>query len=642
MNRRRIALAVLIPATAVLAIVLARPAAGAPAAADPAGPAAAVSDVLPVAAPMVAPRRVAAASADFTGFFGAPAGSVMRHRWKATTSSAIADARGGAVTMKMELQGELIVTVLARVADEALVELVFPVVEGAMATDQGKSPIPRDGELARDLAQPALARLRDTGETLGFRFADGVAAQSRNVLRGLWATLRFQPVGDRDAWTAEESHPQGTATVAYRWVEPRSEGGRIVGGRLGKRVERLTTSDDHRGDELVGAGEGMATFDAELGWHSAVAWRDECTRRVASSGMTLSTVQEIAVDLVDFEWRDVSAAAAAWRGDWSPVGNEADPSVRRRDLGRRAARFRAVSFDQILADLASVAARDGLSGDTGHALFVDLASLLELDAAAMARAQQLVALADARVAGFVLAAMGATQLPTAQDFLARTFADGRNAASLRASAAIAMIGVRAPTAAAVQSVAAGVRAQADFKGDAATGLFALGALVGRTTGPARTAAIASLLAFEGQAIAQGALPEWLEAVGNAGIVEGLSVSDRHRDHADPGVRAGAVAAVRLLTGPAATERLVAFLADAVPGVRITGIEALAQRAEAAAIDAVAAAALGDVDVAVRRAGARALAAHAAVDGVARVLRQLVQQDRDESVRTAAAEALARG
>lgn len=596
-----------------------------------------------IAAPGDGEPRAAAPATPVAGFYGAPVGMAMRHEWEASTTMSLQSLHGDASRMQVDLAGTMTITVLARAGDELVAELVFPVVEGWLTTTANRVPVTRDSALSSDLGRAAVIRMRADGETLGYRFADGVAAEHRNLVRGLWTSLRFSPrTEEAGTWAASEQDLLGATTVEYRWLRPTVAAGRVLGGTLQKRRLGHAAAGASSSDELRGTGDGEAFFNPEVGWFERAHWQEGTRREVHDAGLTVVASLRMDTRLVDTGWRDVGEEAGLWSGAWQQVATEASADPDARETERQRRRLEGVTVEQLLADLAALAQRGESDGEVGQGKHFDLAWLLRTQPAAMARLQQLLPGLDPALAQAALAAMGATQMPAAQAVLGELFADGSQPRSLRLAAAMAMVQVEHPTAEVVKRFVTSFEGDGAFDAAGAAGMLVLGTMTGRSEAGVQAAALRSLLGLEAVARRHGAIGGWLEALGNSGVDASLAAAERYRNDADPSVRLAAISAVRSVRGAGAARFAAAGLQDAEPAVRARAAEVLAQRGEAGALQALATLLRNEPDKRVRATAVAALSMRVGEPAVAALLREVAAGDPEADVRSAAGRALAAG
>lgn len=582
-------------------------------------------------------RSGAAVPEERRGFYSAPVGQVLRHAFTATTTLAMQSRQAaGSTEVSMHIHGGMEVAVVARRADELIARVCFQQVEGTTRQGSNEFPLRRGDPLAQSLAVPTLVWMRDDGQTLGYRFAAGTQPEHRNWIRGLWSAHRFVVTASA-RWTASEGDVVGTAATDYSWVEPFVTDGVIAGGHLRKSKLRYADDQPHAVATVVGKGE--AHLNPSIGWLEQARWQESVQVALDEIAMTTASSMTAEWRLQDTDWLP-AAELVSWDGSWEPVCGR---NERGGQIDAEAERYRerlsGVGVDQLCAELAAMVAAGVVGSPEGYGKKLDLTWLLKLQPDALARAMQLLPTLSPDVAGLLLSAIGGTELPQAQAFLAWMFADPAQAVELRQSAAWAMVQVREPALDVVQRFAATLAADRPFDAGVAAGVLALGTMSGRIAATARPAAVEQLLALEGQAERHGALANWLEALGNAGQPEGLAAAQRHQHSDDPMVRTAAVSAVRSVAGDAALALLLAGAADAEPMVRARAVELLAERPEAPAFGKIAQVLGQDVEARVRLTAVQVLAGQVAVPQVAQLLQRTAAGDADPEVRAAAQAAL---
>lgn len=613
-----------------------------PAGADP-RPVPVAADAAPAAQSAAVPQagageRSAAAAPAALGFFGAPVGMVMEHDWSADTTVELQATDGDVARMRVELAGRMTITVLDRQASELIAEVVFPVVDGRLTTAGNQLPVARDSALALDLGRPALVRMRRDGEPLGYRFADGVAVDHRNLVRGIWTALRFQP-RETAAWTAQENDVLGTADVEYRWQHATAGDGGARSGKL-RKVRVGYAAPAHGADPVVGTGEGELHWNRDLGWFEQGWWQEQSHRTLSEARIAIGSTLRVQTQLVDIDWRDVHDGASLWAGAWLPAASEAATDLAGREAERQLRRLADVTLAQLIADLSALAQQGQLDGEPGHGKHRDLMWLLRTRPGALAELERLLPGLDPALAGAALAAIGATQMPAAQTMLAQLFADASQPLATRLSAAASVFQLERPSAELVGCFAATLQAGTAFDEATAAGMLALGTLAARSGEAARAGAIGNLLALEPRAAQRGAIGMWLEALGNAGVDAALAAAERYRSAEDARLRLAAVSAVRSVRGDAAWQFAATALQDQTPAVRGRAVEVLASRREAGAFAALASALRGDGDARVRATAIDALAGRAGEPAVRELLHAAAASDADAEVRQLAMRVLA--
>ncbi|MBK8095751.1 MAG: HEAT repeat domain-containing protein [Planctomycetes bacterium] len=578
-----------------------------------------------------------AATEERRGFYSAPVGQVLRHAFTATTTLALRSQQAaGSTDVMMQVHGGMQVTVLARRTGELIVQVSFDQVEGTTRQGSNEFPLRSGDPLAQALAAPTEVWLRDDGQTLGYRFAAATSPEYRNWIRGLWSAHRFVAAAEQQ-WTTREEDIVGTAAGSYRWTEPFVTDGAITGGHLRKDTSGYLVNDAHATATVTGRGE--AHLNPSIGWLERARWQE--TVKVALDEVAMTTTSTLAAEwrLREVDWA-TALESVSWDAAWEPVcGNQERGGQSDAEADRYRQRLSGVSVDQLCAELAAMVAAGSVSSPEGYGKKLDLTWLLKLQPDALARAMQVLPTLSNDVAGLLLSAIGGTELPSAQAFLASVFGDAARPVELRQSAAWAMVQVREPALDVVQRFAASLAADQPFDAGVAAGVLALGTMAGRVADDARPAAFAQLLGMEAHAVRHGALANWLEAVGNAGRPEGLAAALRHQHSDDPMVRTAAVSAVRSLTGDVALALLLAGAADGEPMVRARAVEILAERTEPAALPRVAQVLADDADPRVRLTAVQVLAGQAHVPQVAQLLQRVAGGDADPEVRAAATAAL---
>jgi hypothetical protein len=598
------------------------------------------------AAPAIAPADAAERSrvAALGGFYSAPVGQVVRYGYRAESTVDLRrrDDAGGAV-LQVALAGEMQLVVLARTGDELLVELSFPRTGGSITTNGSKNPLRTDDALVADLASSTVVRMRDDGTTLGYAFAAGVAAEHRNWIRGLWSACRLvvRPTPN-EAWTTVEDDVVGPADLEYRWREPIVAEGRATGGKLARK--KLGYGQDRQAElgAMLASGDGEAWLNPDLGWFERARWSETVTRRVDEIGALIRTTFAAEWSLQELDWRDGVADEALWRTAWLPVGGADDSAAsgRAAELQHQRQRLAGVTVEQLLADLATLCSTSADPNEI-YGKKVDLTWLLRLEPDAPARLDRLLPGLDQATAGLAISALGATELPEAHAIVARLFADPTQSIASRQSAAWSTTQISEPDAATIAAFTAVLRDRPTHDAGDAAGVLALGTMVGRANGQAQLDGFAALLALEPAARRSGALANWIEALGNAGLPAVLDIASRHRTSEELAVRAAAVSAVRSVPGAEALALAIAATDDEAALVRARAAEVLAERREPQALDAVDALLQREADARVRGAALNALAGRLAEPRTRALVQRAAERDADAAVRELAAGLLRR-
>jgi hypothetical protein len=587
-------------------------------------------------------ERQEQAGAARSGFYSAPAGQVLHHAFSAATRIALhtKDAAQSS-DLQTRLNGTMTVAILDRRADELVARVTFAVTEGTTRHGGQESPLPVADPAMLALATPTLVHMRDDGTTLGYGFAEDVQSEHRNWFRALWSAHRFVARDAAGTWTTREDDVVGTADAEYRWARPFVVDGAVAGGNLHKKKRGYDTASPHGTATVVGTGE--AHLNPSIGWLETARMEEAIEATIDEVGIQTTSAFTAEWRLQAVDWQVAEVGTGLWSRAWQPVcGNQERAAV---NAGREAAHYRAslagVTVDRLCADLAAMVAAGAIDSPEGYGKKLDLTWLLRLDPEALARATTLLPSLSVEVAGLLLSAIGASELPAAQALLARVFADPQQDAVRRQAAAWAMVQVQAPALNVVQGFAAALSNAQSLDAGVAAGVLALGTMAGRVAADARPAAMQLLLQLEAPAALQrGGLANWLEALGNAGQAEGLPAALRHHRAADEFVRAAAVSAVRSIGDQAALQIVLAGADDGEPIVRARAAEVLAQRGEPVALPRLAQLLEREPDAQVRQAAVGALAGRAAEPAVAAMLRGRASRDPDAEVRRLAAEALA--
>lgn len=487
-----------------------------------------------------ATQRVAAT----TGAYAAPVGREMTFSIESATDvqmqmSAFEGDKKVETTAGQDLQGELTVTVLDRRADELLVAIRFPRLQGSILTGTVRNGL---GVMAQEMARPTILRMKDDGRLLGYRFPECSAVTRRNV-RSLLSGLFFViPGGVAGEWETDETDAVGASRTRY--VDEGRSGAKrtIVRERL-----RYAAKVGEPTFDVHGTTRGV--HDATVGWMRETAATESLTIEIPEGATTVTSTHrfrfELArvvdgVDCVPAGWH--CSAAVSAQGD----SDDADVAVPERNV------------HEVLLELTRLAAREQrIKSVQATRIYTAIADLVIADPAVLAelRAYLRNDTVDAEAAQLVMAGIGYANTEAADAFFASAIADSTLRADLRQAAVTTTLALRRPSAAVLDNLEANWQRQGDRLG--ATSLLMLGAGLGRVAGPD---AIQRLLDLEGVATQRGQLETWLGALGNAGKLEVLPAVSRFLAAPDVAIRRAAVDSLRKLDHPRVGELLRRTLA----------------------------------------------------------------------------------
>lgn len=587
----------------------------------------------PAASPAPGLGARAAVSGASDGAYGAPPGTRLVFDLTAAMSTRLTTPHGAPRELRVQLRAPMEIVVQDRRGDELIVAVTVP--DAEIAAD---GPLP---ELRRDLATTSFVRMHEDGALLGYRFAAGVAGESRNWVRTLMAAATFvSPPAAGDRYQVDEPDATGIATTRYT-----RDGDELVRERHACRVPG-------RGAEWTPAtsGGGRARFGTGPAW-LIDAHNDE-TLVLALERPEVEVTTQIKSDIV---LRSVGVIAvlpiaerdAMWVAGWEAACGAAeasnpDPERERRRLLELAG---GADFVTLEAELHVLLAADGTDAAAYGRWRDRLVALLQVDERAVAelRRHLLRGVVEERLAMHLLSALGAAATPAAQGVLAELIGDGGAAPHLRLHAARAVFQVDRPEAAVVAALESALAERGADELVASTSLLAFGALSRESARGDDGLRLERLVALHDHAVARGMIGPWLEALGNAGDPAALPFAERYLRHEQGAVRLAAVGAIRGVAGDAATGLLAAAARDDLaPGVRAEAVHVLSDRVEPAARGAVARALREDASERVRRTAILALGDRlGSHPDAATLLAAAAADDPSAALRALAAEALRR-
>lgn len=504
-----------------------------------------------------------------------------------TTVRAVGDAPPQAVTIAFA--GTCTLQCLARRGGEWLAELRVDAEPRLDANGRAGDAT----RLAADLRQPLLLRVGEGGELLGYRFAPGVGAEHRNVLRSLCTALRAPAPGFR----GREGDAGGIAELA---VEP-------VGEHEARWTRRgyAPRSDGRAVPQL--RGEGSASLGGGPWW---TATRYDATQelQVPEAKFTLTQTLHAGSRLVDLRTAPLADHADPWSLAFAAAAGDAEgeQAMAATERERWQRELAGVGYRDVVAELARLLALGDDATADAYAQRERLVWLLRLQppAAADLAAQLLDPQLDAALAAMLAGAAGSAATPALQQLLLDAAAAPDLSRGRRNGALVALSQVEQPQPATVRSLLALADAPDGDRILRGTSLLVLGAMASRSA--ADPDLLPQLLQREAAAGQAGLLRSWLGALGNAGGDAVLAPVRRHLDDDDDAIRAAAVDALRRAGESALPLLLQHARSDTSPLVRSRAIAGLANRPGDAAFAALGEA-LADADELVRRAAVLALA-----------------------------------
>jgi HEAT repeat protein len=560
------------------------------------------------------------------GAYGAAIGTALTFGLAGRSTTAMQQDKAGAPrAITLELAARLELTIAAREGREILLRAALAAVD--LRPSAGGSHEPQAAtRLARELELPFAIRMRDDGNTVGYRFDPLAGPEARNFVRALVAALRWVVPADAGrGWQAEESDACGAYLASYS---------RTANAVSKQKLRYLAEQDAPRVD-----GGGEARFDATIGWLESGAFEESLELAVPELGLRVRQDSRLHFELREHSWNPApvhAASVGAWDSADTLDGQaDAIATAELRRLDRFASRLEGVTAESLVARLRALEAASQLDTQEACAVREELEWLIRLRPEVLQTLAELVEDSDLPQAArlTILITIGNAQIEPAQDLLSRWLLDPTVGDGLRQAAAFASSALRQPSPAVTAALEHVIEHDGNTQRVRRTALLALG-----TLSNAAPDNVARLLAFETRARASGALGTWLEALGNAGQPGILAAAERYLHDADDTIRAAAVAALRKLDAHGATLALATVLADdSAPTVRARAAEQLATRSTEPALAALERALLHDPDASVRQAALVALdRASARSDRVLRLLRRVAAQDATEDLRAFAA------
>ena len=574
---------------------------------NPAGPAA-TSAPAALAAGGASERAPATAR---LGCWDAPVGSELRFRLVDHVDVTLRSAEGGTQPGgTLHVEAEVVTTVLARRADEALVRHQLGGLRflGTDGRDLAADPI--QTRLLAAAATPVHARIARDGELRGYGFADGLDGDQRNFLRGTLGLFACPaPAAGATAWTGTGEDTTGTFTARHELLATDRDDAISV-TRTRTRYTRMAGHAEVPEHTLRGAT--TVHFAPPIGWLSAVELDEGMTLALGMLDLQAITARTASLQLVAATTLavrdDVAPLWASTNAAVSSIGEVLGGHAAANERSRWQAKLANVTTDQLLAELQQLLARQPVDAAAVDAVFQQLQWLVQLDDQVAADLELQVA--TARIGGDVMrtavSAFGAAGTDRAQQALATLCFDPGQPAAVREAASLSSLQLQKPSPTLVE----GMFASASTDSPQRTGsLLVAGALAGRAQQPladGRTP-LQALLAMEADAQARGELDSWLLAVANTGAPAALPIALRLLGHPQAAVRGAACVALRGQADASALQALIERgLHDSDAMVRQEAVLALSRRSEPAAREALQVTASQDPDEAVRGRATRAL------------------------------------
>lgn len=572
-----------------------------------------------------------------SGFFALPAGRSFTHTFQADLVTRMShrlseEEAAQSVELRMQVGGRMTATVVAARAEELALRLTLAdVAFDAQATAQ--QPVPDAlAAVAAELEGTSHVRMARDGRTLGFRFPAGTRAETRNLVRSLWAALHCViPAGDAlPAWSIEEADATGPHRMDYAWLEKPEGTGT---GRLSKARAALPGNDQ----PVQATGRGETTVDRDLRWPVRAEYAEEVRLAVREAGLGAEQSARYAFELVEHGTADVSSEELDWDAPWA----SASGSDERQDgavasfhpSGRDPAES---ALSPLVLEIVNLLAAGQHDSRELYDAQLALAELLQHDPASLAALKELflAGMLEGEAAMVVLAAVGMAQGAEAQAFLAAHLAEPTTPNDQRVFALQSAFQLAAPEPALLGTIQAAYSDALNDHAVRATALLTLGALSARE---GSGSVLDFLLEREDEIESISDLVLWLEALGNSGAPGILPKVRSYLEHADARVRVSAVSALRHVAGAEPVPLLVrAATKDSDANVRAAAAELLAVRDSAEALQTVRLILQDDPSAMVRRRTLQSLASLTPrSDAVQSLLILSSTGDPDEGVRALA-------
>jgi hypothetical protein len=551
-------------------------------------------------------------------------------------------------------QGELVVQVLA--VERNRVRLAYHLRQSSIQVAiDGQLNVALAEALEADLQQAAFAEVDPDGRILSVCLSRGRSAASSPFRRAVVAATQVVLPGVAGAgspsWEIDEDDVNGTAVVRYETKpgsEPRDERVRSLRkARLHYRPAWRTDEEENAATEYLPEGELEAVVDV-CDQHLVAVYGTEVTTTRAKGQVVSRTENTVRLQFVraetatsqEQERLEVDERRIARVSGWQPLSagtspEEAETSIQQAELGE-------VTEATLLGELAraEAGARKAL-GETP--LYLKFKALVYLQPGVSGRLGQRLKAAPAgqglvlRVLGPALAQSGRAE---AQAALVAVVRSRRNDWPAMAELIPTLARARAATPLVEEALFGLTRAEnEDVR---TTAQLALGTLAQRLArvAPGRAEALVDWAVRELQAARSPTEQrQMLLVLGNTGSQATLAAVRPFLGAVEPGVRGGAVLALRGLKGTEVEEALCkALTTDRDVGVRLEAVQALGERRmTAAALQALATALRKDGSAGVRLAVVRNLGRwHEALPTVEESIRAAAAKDPDREVREVAA------
>jgi Lipoprotein amino terminal region len=515
------------------------------------------------------------------GHFSAPVSTRLRFAFEVSTTYAVSVPieQASAETQRngIACKGRMDLVVIGRRDGEMMTRVQFSEVH--MGAEHRA--------LQSAMGHPTLVRLGTNGKVLGLRFASELTPTDRQFLRSCLANFSFViPLDADETWDSQESDATGEFVARYRRLSADGSANLQAERRklhFTKMSAALQELPKHRIE-----GVARVTLSPSVGWLTEVV-ADETIRMeipmmpgglVVRQVANLKLVGQDRVPSAELDIRD-----ADWDGPWSiPGGHTEDLSSasEEQEKDRWLELLDGVTLGALVDDLRSLLAADKFDSRKVHEARVKIAWLLRLRKDAVTEVWHLLASDSNKgdLSGILLSALGKAGTDEAQTLLQRMNGDSSVDREIREQATLAMIQLARPNAELLATLVRNMQTQTETSSFEATGMLILGALAARNADKVSgdRSALESLLAFEAQAVRQGTVGLWLNALGNAGTPPIYSRVGPYLVNDSPRLRGAAVTALRKLKTIRAVQTISRIaLADLSVDVRVAAVHALSGR-----------------------------------------------------------------
>jgi len=526
---------------------------------------------------LAALRRERATSAA-EALYRAPAGSRFTYALEGETSYAMRSPKADrSAEVRVGFRGKLVLDVVARSPHQVLCAVELAGLRLSVPHGAGSSPELAAYEAA--VKEPFAVRMTDAGTILGYRFADRLDGNQRNFVRAIHAAFAFtvpQPV--QRTWLATESDATGRFEARYSLLGDAGARVRVVREKL--RYVALTASLGEAPEHRV-TGTARAVLSHDLGWLESASVDESLSLDTQMMELSITMRFHGTLRLVANE-SGVATDPMSWDGGWQAAeGNEEDIGESRESEDERLRHeMRGVRLTDVLASLRGAIAA---GSDDLYTRWNKLVNLLEARPELVGEIERMLNAGEAGgdLGAMLLTAAGATRHAVAQELLARARNNPRLDRDLRSAATHAMFQLAEPSPELLSGLLRDLERAPRWGSSEQEALLAAAALAPRATQPlpdGRTA-VDRLLALEKVANRLGAVPAWLDALGNASSPRVVAPALRFLTHPDAQVRSAAVSALRSVESKPALDALLSAAGDAAPSVRARAVELLAKRSD---------------------------------------------------------------